>query len=216
MKKRTPIQHGFTLVEAMAAIALTVLAGSVLMYGSFASIQTTDDAIQQTVAYGLAQQLMDEVMGCRYFELGTTDYYATTLGPTATESATHTRQSFDDIGDFNGYRGDLNGTQTKPPTDFYGKLQGTDDGQGGTTVRNPNFQCSSSFLQNWRQQIDVYYVKVDDTNVNDIKVTTLPAGQTSDYRAVEVRIVYNDPTNGSRTLATIRRIVPYLPPLPST
>ena len=105
---------------------------------------------------------------------------------------------FDDIGDFNGYR-------SQPPKDFYGVALGTDDGQGGQ--RNPNFQASGTFLQNWQQQIDVYYVS--DTNLN----SALPAGQTSDYRAVEVRIIYNDPQSGPMQLALIRRVVTYVAPL---
>jgi type II secretory pathway pseudopilin PulG len=188
---------GFTLIEALVSIALTAIAGSVLLLGTSASLETTNDAMQRTIAYGMAQQLMDEVMGCRYMELGGSPY-GNPPGPTASEAATGTRQLFDDIGDFNGYR-------CQPPKDFYGIALGTDDGQGGQ--RYSAFQLSTSYLQNWRQEIDVYYVS--DTNLT----TQLPANQTSDYRAVEVRIVYNNPNSGPRTLATIRRVVAYVAPL---
>jgi hypothetical protein len=53
----------------------------------------------------------------------------------------------------------------------------------------------------------VYYVS--DANL----ATPLPAGQTSDYRAVEVRVFYNDPQHGSRELVKLRRIVAYVAPL---
>ena len=188
---------GFTLIEAMAAIVLTTIAGSALLLGTSASIQNTNDAMRRTIAYGMAQQLMDEVVGCRYMELGGSAY-DTVLKPSATEAATGTRAQFDDIDDFNGYR-------CQPPKDYFGVALGADNGQGGQ--RNPNFQSSSGFLQNWRQEVDVYYVS--DTNLND----RLPAGQTSDYRAVEVRILYNDPATGSMPLAKIRRIVTYVAPL---
>jgi prepilin-type N-terminal cleavage/methylation domain-containing protein len=189
--------RGFTLIEALAAIVVAAIAGSALLLGTTASIQNTDDAMRRTVAYGMAQQLMDEVVGCRYMELGGSPY-DTTLQPTASEAAAGTRQPFDDCGDFNGYR-------SQPPKDFYGAALGTDNGQGGQ--RNANFRCSSGFLQNWRQEIDVYYVS--DTNLT----SRLPAGQTSDYRAVEVRIIYNDPQSGPMQLAQIRRVVTYVAPL---
>jgi type II secretory pathway pseudopilin PulG len=187
---------GFTLIEALAAIALTAIAGSVLLLGTSASIQTTNDAMQRTIAQGMAQQLMDEVVGCRYMDLGGNPY-DNPPKPSAAE-ATGTRRLFDDIGDFNGYR-------CQPPTDSYGVAMGTDDGQGGQ--RNAAFQVSTGYLQNWRQEIDVTYVS--DTNLT----TSLPANQTSDYRAVEVRIVYNDPKAGPRVLAKIRRVVTYVAPL---
>jgi len=190
-------QGGFTLIEALAAIALTAIAGSALLYGTTASIQNTDDTMRRTIAYGMAQQLMDEAAGCRYMDLGGSPY-GTTLGPSASEKATGNRSLFDDSGDFNGYR-------CQPPTDFYGVALGMDDGQGGK--RNANFQASSTFLQNWQQQVDVYYVS--DTNLT----AALAAGQTSDYRVIEVRIMYNDPQSGPMQMAKLRRVVTYVAPL---
>jgi hypothetical protein len=181
----------------LAAIALTAVAGSVLLLGTTTSVQSADHALQRSVAYGMAQQLIDEVVGCRYMELGGSPY-DTTPKPTASEAATGTRQLFDDIGDFNGYR-------CQPPKDCYGITLGTDNGQGG--LRSSAFQCGAASFQNWRQEIDVYYVS--DTNLT----TPLPAGQTSDYRVVEVRIIYNDPNGGCRELAKIRRVVTYVVPL---
>jgi len=187
----------FTLIEALAAIAITAIAGSVLLLGTTSSIQSTDDAMRRTIAYGMAQQLMDEAVGCRYMELGSSPY-DTVIKPTTAEAARGTRELFDDTGDFNGYR-------SQPPKDFYGIALGTDDGQGGQ--RTPAFQCSGTFLQNWRQEIDVYYV--NDTNLT----IPLSAGQTSDYRAVEVRIIYNDPKRGPSELAKLRRVITYVAPL---
>lgn len=188
---------GFTLIEALAAIALTAVAGSVLLLGATTSLQSADDAVQRTIAYGMAQQLIDEVVGCRYMDLGGSPYVVTPA-PSASEAAAGTRQLFDDIGDFNGYR-------CQPPKDLYGVALGSDNGQGG--LRNPAFQCGAGYFQNWRQEVDVYYVS--DTNLT----ARLPAGQTSDYRAVEVRIVYNDRVRGARELAKIRRVVAYVAPL---
>ena len=201
MPEQSPVLRsrrvGFTMIEALVSIAMTAIAGSVLLMGTSASIETTNDAMQRTIAYGMAQQLMDEVVGGRYMDLGGSPY-ANPPGPTAAESATGTRQLFDDIGDFNGVR-------CQPPKDFYGIALGTDDGQGGQ--RNTAFQLGTAYLQNWRQEIDVFYVS--DTNLT----TPLPANQTSDYRAVQARIVYNDPKAGPRVLASIQRVVTYVAPL---
>ena len=41
---------GFTLIEALAAIAVTAIAGSVLLLGTTTSIQQTDDSRQRTIA----------------------------------------------------------------------------------------------------------------------------------------------------------------------
>jgi type II secretory pathway pseudopilin PulG len=191
------VRRAFTLVEALAALALTAIAGGALLLGTTSSLWSTDDALQRTIAHGMAQQLMDEIVGSRYIELGGSPYDATPA-PTASELAAGGRRAFDDIGDFNGLR-------IQPPTDSYGVALGTDDGQGG--VRNPYFQCRSGYFLNWRQEVDVHYVS--DASLN----AALPAGQTSDYRAVDVRIVYNDPSRGPRTLAALRRIVTYVKPL---
>jgi prepilin-type N-terminal cleavage/methylation domain-containing protein len=188
---------GFTLIEALVAVAVAAIAGSALLLGTSSSLQGTDDAMRRTIAYGMAQQLMDEVVGCRYMDLGGSPY-DTTLGPSATEAAMGKRLPFDDIGDFNGYR-------MYTPRDFYNVMLGIDNGQGGT--RNSNFQYSISNFRRWRQEVDVYYVSESDLR------TPLPAGQTSDYRAIEVRIVnYSSPT-GPSLLAKIRRVIPYVAPL---
>jgi hypothetical protein len=39
----------------------------------------------------------------------------------------------------------------------------------------------------------------------------LSAGQTSNHRAVKVRVVFNQPTGGSRQLAEAQRVFAYVP-----
>jgi prepilin-type N-terminal cleavage/methylation domain-containing protein len=198
LPRRTRDRHrGFTLIEAMTAITIAAIAGSALLLGTSSSIQTTDDAMRRTIAYGMAQQLMDEVVGCRYMDLGG-NASSTTIGPSTSEAAGGTRQLFDDIGDFNGYR-------CQPPKDAYGIALGADNGQGG--LRNAAFQASTAYFLNWRQEVDVYYVS--DTDLT----TKLASGQTSDYRMVEVRIMYIDPKSGAVQLAQIKRVVTYVAPL---
>jgi hypothetical protein len=105
---------------------------------------------------------------------------------------------FDDIDDYNGW-------ESAPPEDCWGIALGTDDGEGGQ--RHPGFQAPAGLLDDWSQQIEVYYVDESDLT------SRLPAGQVSDYRVVEVRIVDEDPNRGRRELVKLRRVVPYVPPL---
>ncbi|MGD0900662.1 MAG: type II secretion system protein [Thermoguttaceae bacterium] len=188
----------FTLIEALVAISLTALAGSALLMGSVSSLQTTDNARQQAIALGMAQQLMDEVVGNRYVD-DSGNAYAWPLQPGGNEVSGVSRALFDDIGDFNGYR-------CMPPTDPWGIPLGTDDGSGG--LRDPNFQAAPGPFTHWRQEIDVAYVS--ESNLT----TPLSGSQTSDYRLVSVRIMYVDPTSGqARQLAQVQQVVAYVPPL---
>jgi len=187
----------FTLVEALVATAITAIAASALLLGVTSSLQTTNEALEQAIASGLAQQLLDEVLGARYMEYGCSPY-DWNLRPGSAELATGTRELYDDVDDYNG-------VETQPPVDFWGVCLGTDDGEGGQ--RHPNFQVSPGFFDHWRAEIDVYYVNPPDF------VTPLPFGQVSDYRAVEVRVYYVDPDRGRRELTKLRRVVAYVPPL---
>ncbi len=49
----------FPLIEATVAIALTAIAASVLLMGTTTSLGTGQDAQDETIAMGMAQQLMD-------------------------------------------------------------------------------------------------------------------------------------------------------------
>ena len=193
-----PLRAAFTLIEAMVATAITAIAGSALLLGITSSLQTTTDALEQQIASGMAQQLMDEVCGARYCELGV-DGYQTSFGPSTYESSGSGRERFDDIADYDGLR-------VQPAEDLWGVELGSEDGQGG--VRHPGFRAPAGFLDNWRQEVDVYYVSPADPSQK------LPGGQVSDYRAVEVRISYVDPERGTRELTQLRRVVAYVPPLP--
>ncbi len=190
--KRRPNRSAFTMVEAVLAITVMALAGSILLFGTSTALQNTQNAMYGAIARGMAQQLMDEIVGCRYYEPDV-DPHSTTLGPDGSEATGGTRQYYDDSDDFNGLR-------TSPPKDFYGVASGKDDGLGGQ--RNPLFQITPGIIDNWQQEVDVYYVS--ESNFG----TKLPTGQTSDYRMVEVRITCNQ---GNRVLATLKRVLSYAP-----
>jgi type II secretory pathway pseudopilin PulG len=181
----------------MVAITIMAIAGSALLWGVASAMQTTDDNLQQALAIGMAQQLMDEIIGARYHAVGS-DAYEYPLSASSWEKSGLGRERYNDIDDYNGLRFD-------PPIEVYGTATGTGDGSGD--LRHPNFRVGQDYFQNWRQEIDVYYVNPNDFSQN------LPAGTRSDYRAVEVRIVREDPDRDPRVLAKLRQVVSYVPPL---
>ena len=83
---------------------------------------------------------------------------------------------------------------------------GTNDGQGGT--RAGSFQAPTARFANWRQEVDVYYVKETDL------MTALTGSNTSDYRAWERDQLCRSRDRWTRQLAQLRRVVAYVPLLP--
>ena len=182
----------FTLVEVLLAITIMSLAASVLLLGTSSSLQTTNTGLYGTIAQGMAQQLMDEIVGNRYCDPNSVPN-AGSLGPGGDETS---RKLYDDIDDYNGLR-------SQPPKDLYGIALGKDDGVGGQ--RNPQFQSAVSFINNWKQEVDVYYVSSTDLK------TKITSAQNPEYLMVEVRITCKDPTLGDRVYANLKRVVPYVP-----
>lgn len=160
-------------------------------------MQTTDDNLQQALAIGMAQQLMDEIVGNRYHAVGG-DGYEYPMSASSWEKSGDGRERFNDIDDYNGLR-------CSPPIELYGTAIGTGDGTGD--LRHPNFRVAQDYFQDWRQEVDVYYVDPNDFSKN------LSSGSRSDYRAVEVRIVRDAPDSDPRILAELRQVVSYVPPL---
>lgn len=194
LSRRAP-PAGFTLVEALVSITITTVTGSALLLGIASALQTTESVLEETVALGLAQQLMDEVAGAGYAEAGVGPYQ-TTLGPEAGETTGGNRALFDDLDDYHGL-------VEQPPRDVWGVELGADDGEGGD--RHAAFQTPAGSLDRWRREVEVYYVSAADFN------TRLGAGATSDYRAVAVRVLAAT-TEGTRQIVGLKRVFGYVPP----
>ena len=186
---------GFTLVEALISTAIATMAGSALLLGISSSIQTTDTVLEQTLAEGMARQLMDEIAGCRYVEPGAGGF-PTTQGPDSGEVSGASRALFDDLDDFHG----LNATA---PRDLWGIAVGKDDGIGGQ--RHANFRAPRNYFSGWRQQVQVYYVAESDME------TPLAAGLTSNYRVVRVRILVNVPQKSPKLVTELKRVFAHVP-----
>ncbi len=192
-RRLTLSRRGFTFVEAMLAVAITGIAGGALLMGISTALLGTQSSLEQTVALGLAQQLMDELAG-QGFARNPASPYDYPLAPTAAESAGPGRTQFTNLADYNGLA-------EAPPLDPNGIPLGADDGQGGT--RNPSLQ--STHLSNWQRTALVYYV--DPNNL----ANALPAGQTSDYRAVEVHVWIQDRSGTLRHVYMLRRVFSNVP-----
>ncbi len=196
-----PAQHrrrGFTLVEAVVVMTITALAASLILLTMETTVQTTDAAVEQTIATGMAEQIIDEVMGKRYMAT-TVGPYQYPLGPSGWESNGNGRERFDDTDDFLNF-------QTFGAKDIWGQPLGEGNGAGG--LRHPNFRTWPGYFAKWRQQIQVYYVS--DTDLSQ----RLPAWRTSNHRAVEVTILRQQPNGSLLELAKMRRVYAYVPSQP--
>jgi len=193
--RRFARRTGVTQVEALVATTLTMMIGSAVMLSLTAAITSADYGQQRAIAQGIAEQLLDEIAGCRYHAPGSGPL-AWPLGTEAGDGST--RASRDDLDDFAGY--------TAAVVDPYGQSLGHDQGNGA--LRPAAFHCPDHWLQGWRVAVDVYYVAESNPQVR------LNAGQTSHLKAVEVRVVANRQDGTTQTLAQARRVFAYVPPGP--
>jgi len=181
----------------MLAMSIVAIAGSAILIGLANSLDTTHDSLERTVASGIARQLMDEICGKRYAGAGIGPYQAVnTFGPNSWENSGAGRSRYDDVDDYHNY-------SSKPPKDPWGIALGQDDRDG--SQRHPNFHISSLQLANWREQVHVWYVNESDFAVK------LPSYQTSNFRAVEVRVFIDEADGSTREVAFLRKVIGYVP-----
>src|SRR5690606_21222688 len=107
-----PMRAGFTLIEAVASMAIVTIAGSALLLGIASTLDTMDAIVEQAQADGLARQLMEEIAARRYAEPGAGPHQPT-LGPESGEVVGASRLYFDDIDDYHGL-------DVSPPRDRWG------------------------------------------------------------------------------------------------
>jgi type II secretory pathway pseudopilin PulG len=185
----------FTLVEALMAISILAVAGGAIMLGMTAAVQTTGDSREAAIATGIAEQLIDEVMGKRYAAIGVGPYQ-TGLGPNSWETAGAGRERFDDTDDYHNF-------VASPIEGIWGHQLGQGDDRGG--LRHPAFRLPSGYFADWGQKIEVYYVS--ETN-NSVRLT---GNNTSNFRAVEVKIFRHNNDGSQSILANVKRVYAYVP-----
>jgi type II secretory pathway pseudopilin PulG len=184
----------FSLIEALIALSITSLAGAVLLLSVQSSLDTTIEAIEQTIADGVAQQMLDEILTKRYVGQGDSPLLAT-LGPATSELLGSGTSAYDDIDDYNGY-------SAQPLKGTYGEALGTGDDNGNPRLQN--FRVRSDYFQNWRVRVDVYYVDATDQTVKSASPTS--------FRGIEVHVELVRAGGAVLPLASRKRIVTYLPP----
>ena len=201
MRRLPRPRTGFTLIEALAALSIMALAGSVLLLAAQSSLDATDDGSKQLIAQGICDQVLDEIMSKRYMEVGAA-YDQNSLSADSGESA---RQNYDDTDDFNGY-------SVQPIQGTYGVTLGTGDDAGGQ--RHPNFQVVSGFFTKWRLRVDLYYVSSTDLSVRLDSPAVAAGGTlttTSGYKCAEVTVEYQGTDGTYQALAKGRRVYAYIP-----
>ena len=179
------------------ALSVTALAGAVLLLSVESSLQTTTEAVERTIADGIAQQTLNEILSKRYVEAGESGdgTGSGALGPTLWESGGNGMERFNDIDDYAGY-------SASPLKGVYGEAPGTGDDQGNQ--RLANFRFRSDYFQNWRQRVEVYYVDPNNPSASSATATA--------YRAIEVHVEFIDSRGAVHPLASRKRVVAYITP----
>lgn len=193
--QRRSRRAGFSLAESLVAITLTGIAGSAILLGLADTAQTTRNVMDRAIATGIAAQLIDEALGGRYAAVGA-GAYQVGLGPNTYETQGTGRERYDDVDDWEG-------VVAQPVKDEYGITLGLGNEAGGQ--RHPNFRLPTNYFSQWREEVNVYYVSESNPSVK------LTGSNTSNLRAVEVRIYRDDGNRGRELLDTIRRVVAYVP-----
>jgi len=178
----------------MTAVTIATMVGVAILTSVNVSLQNTTAALDQTIGMGMAQQLMDEIAGQGYARIPASPYDSP-LAPNTSELLGPGRSQFTNLADYNN-------DSELPPLDPWGIPLGNDDGQGGT--RNPTMQIGTYFA-NWQRTATVYYVSAANLS------TQLPAGQTSNYRAVEVHVSVQDKAGVLHPVASLRQVFSYVP-----
>jgi hypothetical protein len=185
----------FSLVEALVALTITSLAGSVMLLAIESCLSSTTEAVDQMIADGLANQILDEISTKRF--MAPSDTPLTISGPNATETAGNGRERYNDVDDYKAF-------SAKPAEGIWGEVLGTGNDSGA--ARNANFCIPSGQFTRWRQRVEVYFVSPTDHSVK------LTGASTSHYRAAEVTIEYVDADGSVTPLAKRRRVYAYMPP----
>ena len=159
---------GFTLIEAMTAMAIVALACGATLLATGGSLQATKSSTTMTRAILLAQELMNEISAMHWADPNEPRHW----GPESAETSTKSRSDFDDLDDYDGWTG--------PPQTRSGVLY--DSLQQKlfpvvTTHEYSAYTCS----------VHVRYVSADGK--------VLPVGETSAFRQVTVEVAHEgEPT----------------------
>jgi hypothetical protein len=177
------------------AISIMGLASSVLLLAAESSLQTSTDAVDQTIAAGMAQQLLDEILGKLFVVPGGSPTDAS-FGPNSYEQSGSGRERYNDTDDYHNF-------SARPAKGIWGETLGTGNDTGGT--RHANFRVPTGFFADWRQRVSVYFVNASSPHQR------LTSG-TSNFRCIEVTIERVNKNGSVQLLATRKRVIGWVPP----
>jgi type II secretory pathway pseudopilin PulG len=195
-RRAAPVRSrgAFSLIEALIALSITSLAGAVLLLSVQSSLDTTLEAVERTIADGVAQQTLDEILTKRW--AGPEDSpLSANLGALTNELLGLGTSLFDDTDDYAGYI-------ATPLKGTFGEVLGTGDDNGN--LRLANFRVRSDFFQTWRTRVVINYVSPDDHTV----VSAAP----TNFRAIEVYVEKSISGGRYFPLAMRKRVIAYIPP----
>ena len=198
-RTRTYRRRAFSLVEVLVSLSIIGMAGAALLLATESTTQVGNDAVSATIARGIAEQILDDLLGRRYVAVGEA---ATVLplGPESGETSTPPKTIlFDDTDDFDGL-------QLSPPVDPWGISVGQGNGAGGT--RPDDFRVSTSFFANWKVTVAIRYANESNPAMD------LTGSSTSGMRSATVTV--SRTLNGvTDELAKIRRVFAHVPTIGS-
>lgn len=182
-------RRGVTLMESIAAVSITTIAGAAMLTSVSAAIRSSSDTTYTFLARGLAQQLMDEIAAVRF--------------PPATASppaSTANRIQFDDIDDYDGWSSPSGRMQLRN-----GEIIGEESYKvdGRELTRPTLMQIDPTFLSQFRREVNVE--RVQSNGSGGWTVVT----QHTNYRRVTVTTFYTDGNADTRPLAVLTRILSY-------
>jgi hypothetical protein len=179
------------MVESLTSITITAVAGAALLTSAAATVQSTTQLADRTVARGLADQLMDEVAAVRFPD-----------GTVPAAAAGSPRSAFRTIDDFASY-------SVQPPVDRYNRTIGTEGAAltGSDQYRPTPLQPSMPYVNEFRQQVLVERVQPSGS-------TWTAVSQNTNYRRATVTITRTDANGITVPLATAVRIFSSIAPTP--
>jgi len=189
-------RHGFSLVEAVIATSIITIASSVLLLGVESTFSSVDQSEEQTIADGLARQMLDEIQGNSWVDPEQrADPYPIDLLASASELAAVGRTLFDDNDDYNDYI-------ANPPLKRSGDIIATFTAANGTEMPLA-FKVRDGFVIEWKVETRISYVTEDDISVE----TETP----SNYRVAVCTVYHRDPDGTWQTVTQRKRILCYVP-----
>lgn len=185
------------MMEAVVAMMIVAIAGSVLMLGVEATLDSVIEQEEVLMADGIARQMLDEIQGQNWVDpslLGSP--YQTSLSASPDELKGPGRFRFDDTDDYNNY-------VSTPPVDIRGNLLTSADNNGDTLP--DGFRPSGKKLADWRCEVEVAYVSETD------HATQLPDNNPTNYRVIVCRMYHQNLDGTWRQIVQRERIITYIP-----